>query len=89
MITNKNYNVDHASIQDKKLMYDFAKEMNFDPKTIGKKSTRDKSLIKLLKSPGLIVSASSVSKTIILSSDPNELCNRLRLLLKKTCWKYF
>ena len=31
-ITNKNYNVDLASIQDKKLMYDFAKEMNFDTK---------------------------------------------------------
>ena len=25
MITNKNYNVDHASLSDKKLMYDFAK----------------------------------------------------------------
>ena len=30
MITNKNYYVDLASLQDKKLMYDFAKEMNFD-----------------------------------------------------------
>ena len=30
MITNKNSNVDLASLQDKKLMYDFAKEMNFD-----------------------------------------------------------
>ena len=27
MITNKNYNVDLASLADKKLMYDFAKEM--------------------------------------------------------------
>ena len=27
MITNKNYNVDHASLSDEKLMYDFAKEM--------------------------------------------------------------
>ena len=30
MINNKNYNVDIASLSDKKLMYDFAKEMNFD-----------------------------------------------------------
>ena len=30
MLLNKNYNVDLASLQDKKLMYDFAKEMNFD-----------------------------------------------------------
>ena len=64
MITNKDYNVDHASLANKKLMYDFAKEMHFDMKAVGKKPTRDKTLIKLLKSPGLIVSASGVSKTI-------------------------
>ena len=34
MITNKNYNVDLASLSDKKLMYDFAKEMHFDVKKI-------------------------------------------------------
>ena len=62
MITNKNYNVDLASLQDKKIMYDFAKEMNFDMRAEGNKSTRDRTLIKLLKSPGLIVSASGVSK---------------------------
>ena len=73
MITNSKYNVDLASLQDKKLMYDFAKEMNFDAKAVGNKSTRDKTLIKLLKSPGLMVSASDVSKPIILVSDPNEL----------------
>ena len=48
MITNKNYNIDLASLQDKKLMYDFAKEMNFDMKAQGNKSTRDRTLIKLL-----------------------------------------
>ena len=83
MITNKDYNVDHASLADKKLMYDFAKEMHFDMKAQGRKPTRDKTLIKLLKSPGLMVSASGVSKTIILSSDPNEFCDRLRLLLQE------
>ena len=41
MITNKNYNVDLASLQDERLMYDFAKEMNFDLKAQGNKSTRD------------------------------------------------
>ena len=40
-------------------------------------------LIKLLKSPGLMVSASGVSKTIFLSSDPDELCDRLNLLLQE------
>ena len=66
MITNNNYNVDHASLADKKLMYDFAKEMHFDTKAVGKKSTRDKTLIKLFKSPGLTVTASGVSQTIFL-----------------------
>ena len=83
MITDKDYYVDLASLVDKKLMYDFAKEMNFDLKAVGKKSTRERTLIKLLKSPGLMVSASGVSKTIFLSSDPDELCNRLKLLLQE------
>ena len=81
MITNKNYNVDHASLSDKKLMYDFAKEMHFDTKALGNKSTRDRTLKKLLKSPAIM--ASGVSKTIFLSSDPNELCDRLKLLLQE------
>ena len=83
MITNKNYNVNFAGLQDKKLMYDFAKEKNFDAKALSNKSTRDRTLIKLLKSPGVMVSASGVSKTIFLSSDPDELCNRLNLLLQE------
>ena len=83
MITNSKINFDLASLADKKLMYDFAKEMHFDPKASGNKSTRDRKLIKLLNSPGLIVSASGVSKTIFLSSDANELCDRLKLLLQE------
>ena len=83
MITNKNYNGDLAKLSDKKLMYDFAKEMNFDVRAQGNKSTRDRTLIKLLKSPGLMVSASGISKTIFLSSDPNELCDGSKLLLQE------
>ena len=83
MITNSKFNVDLASLSDKKLMYEFAKEMHFDPKASGNKSTRDRKLIKLLNSPGLIVSASGISKTIFLSSDPDELCDRLKLLLQE------
>ena len=82
-ISNKNYNVGLASLSDKKLMHDFAKEMHFDLKAVGNKSTRDRTLIKLLKSPGLMVSASGVSNTIFLSSDPDEFCNRLKLLLQE------
>ena len=64
-------------------MYDFAKEMHFDMRAQGNKSTRDRTLIKVLKSPGLMVSASSFSKTIFLPSNPNELCVRLKLLLQE------
>ena len=81
MITNKNYNVDLASLSDKKLMYNFAKEMNFDLKAQSNKSTRDRTLIKLLKS--LAIMASGVPNTIFLSSDPNELCEKLKLLLQE------
>ena len=80
VITNKNYNVDLASLSDKKLIYDFAKEMNFDMKAQGNKSNRDRTVMKLLESPANI--ASGVSKTIFLSSDSNELCDRLKLLLQ-------
>ena len=83
MITNNKFNVDLASLSDKKLMYDFAKEMHFDPKAPGNKSIRDRKLIKLLNTPGLMVSASGISKTIFLSSDPDELCERLKLLLQE------
>ena len=82
MILNKDYNVDIASLSDEKLMYDFAKEMHFDVKKIGNKSTWDRTLIKLLKSPTIM--ASGASKTIIfLSSDPDELYNRLKLLVQE------
>ena len=45
-ITNKNYNVDLASLSDKKLMYDFANEMNFYTKALDNKSIRDRTLRK-------------------------------------------
>ena len=83
MITHSKFNIDLASLSDKKLMYDFAKEMHFDAKASGNKSIRDRKLIKLLNSPSLMVSASGISTTIFLSSDPNELCDRLKLLLQE------
>ena len=62
-------------------MYDFAKEKHFDERRVGNKSTRDRTLINLLNSPRIV--ASGISKTIFLSSDPDELCNRLKLLLQE------
>ena len=81
MITNTKFNVGLASLSDKKLMYDFAKEMHFDKRNVGNKSTRDRTLIDLLNSPRIV--ASGISKTIFLSSDPNELCVRLKMLLQE------
>ena len=77
MITNKNYNVDLASLADKKLLYDFAKEMNYDVKAPGNKSTRERTLIKLLNSPAVMSFGIS---TMFLSENPNELCQRIELL---------
>ena len=67
----------------KKILYDFSKEMSFYTYALGNKSTPDRTIIKLLESPGLMVSSSGVSKTIFLSSDPDELCNRLKMLLQE------
>ena len=80
MITNNKYDVDLASLSDRNLMYDFAKEMYFDVKATGNKSTRDRTLIKLLKSPALLPSGVS---TVFLPENPNELCDRLKFLLQK------
>ena len=70
MITNKNYNVDLVTSSDKRLTFKFAKEMSFDEKSLGNKSTENKSPIRLLKSPGIM--AFGVS-TIFSTENPIEL----------------
>ena len=42
------FNVDHSNPQDRKVIYEFGKEMQFDIKQKGRKSPRDNSTIKLL-----------------------------------------
>ena len=81
VITNYKFNVDHFNQQDRKIIYEFAKEMNYDTKSTGRPSVRHNSMIRLLDQPAIM--ASGVSKTKFLSSDPNELCNRLELLLQE------
>ena len=81
VITNYKFNVDHSNQRDRKLIYEFAKEMNYDTKSIGRPSIRHNSMIRLLDQPAIM--ASGISKTIILSSNPNELCDRLKLLLQE------
>ena len=61
-------------------MYEIAKEKYFDEKDLVNKSTRDKSLIRLIKSPAI---KASVVSTVLLPGNPNELCDRLRLLFQK------
>ena len=80
-MTNYDFNVDHSNQQDRKLIYEFAKERNFINKQKGNKSDRDKSIIRLLRSPAIM--ASGIANTIFLSSDPDELCDRLKLLLQE------
>ena len=62
LITNYKFNADYSSPQDKKLIYEFAKEMNYDTKSTGRPSIRHNSIIKILDSPAIM--ASGVSKTI-------------------------
>ena len=81
LIANHKFNAGHSSLQDKKLIYEFAKEMNYDIKSLGRPSIRHDSVVKILNSPAIM--ASGVSNIIILSSDPNELCDRLRILLQE------
>ena len=83
MKTKKNYNVDLASLSDKKLLYDFAKWMNSDLNAPGMISNRNRTLMKLLKSTILMISDSGISITIFLPSDPSKLYNRLKLLLQE------
>ena len=81
VITNYKFNVGHSNQQDRKIIYEFAKELNYDTKSTGRPSVRHNSMIRLLDQPAIM--ASGISKTIILSSDPNELCDRLKLLLQE------
>ena len=81
VITNYKFNVDRSNQQDRKINYEFAKEMNYDTKSTGRPSIRHESTIRLLDQPAIM--ASGISKTIILSFDPNELCDRLKLLLQE------
>ena len=61
-------------------MNDIGEEMEIIFKQKGRKSPRDQSLTKLLKSPAIMASRIS---TIFLSSDSDEFCNGLNLFLKK------
>ena len=79
-MTKYGFNVSLSNPQDQKLFYDFGEELKFNMKQRGRKSNRDKTLIKLLKSPAIV--ASEVS-TIVSFSILDELCHRLKLLIQE------
>ena len=54
--------------------------MNFNIKQKGRRSDRDRSLIKLLKTPAIMASG---FEQYFSSSDPDELCDSLKLLLQE------
>ena len=80
-ITNYDFNVSHSDPKEQKLIHEFGREMNFNIGQKGRKSDRDKSMVKLLQSPAIM--AWGISKTVSLSSDPDELFNRLKFLLQE------
>ena len=55
--------------------------MKYKLKNKGRPSIRHNSMIRLLNQPP--ITGSGFTKTIILSSDPDELCDRLKLLLQE------
>ena len=79
-ITKKNYYVDPAKLPDKKFRNDFANELCFDEKALSKKTDRDKSPMRKIKSHAIMACAIS---TRFLSSNLNELCDRLKSLVQK------
>ena len=79
--TNYKLNVHHSNTQDRKIIFEFGKEMRFDIKQKGRPSNRDKSIIKLLDSPAMM--ASGISYIKVLQSDPDELCHRFELVLEE------
>ena len=67
-MTYYDFNVSRFGPKDQRLIYEFGREMNFNIKQKGRKSNKDKSLIKLLKPPAIIAGSirkqsSSKSKT--------------------------
>ena len=79
-MANYQFSVGHSNPQDRKVILEFAEEMNFDIKNTGRPSTRDKCLIKLLSSSAIMAFGTS---TMFLTSDLDEIFNRIKILLRK------
>ena len=60
----------------KEVTFDYAKEMSFEEKALSNKSNRDKTLLKLPKSPDIMISGISPK---VLLKNLNELSDRLKI----------
>ena len=80
IMANYDFNVSHSNPKEQKLIYQFGKEMNFNKKQKGRKSGRDKSLIKIIEFSAIMASGIS---TKFLPSDPDKLSDRWKLLLQE------
>ena len=81
LITDYKLNVDHSNKQNQQMIYEFGKEMKYKLKNKGRPSIRHNSMVRLLNQPPIM--ASGFSKTIFLSENADELCDRLKLLLQE------
>ena len=79
-MTNFDFNVYHSNPHDWKLFFDFAKETKINIRQKARKSPRDESVIRSLKSPTIMTSGIS---TMFLPVKPNELCDTLKILLQE------
>ena len=81
VVTDYKFNLDHSNKQNRQIIYEFGKEMKYKLKNKGRPSIRHNSMFRLLNQPP--ITGSGFTKTIILSTNLDELCNRLRLLLQE------
>ena len=56
VITDYKFNVDHSNQQDRKIIYEFGKEMKYKLKNKGRPSIRNNSMIRLLNQPPITAS---------------------------------
>ena len=78
-MTNNDFKVDQSNPQDRNIIYEFGQEPKFNIRQRGRKSPRDKSVIRLLKSPAIMASG---FPTVILLENSNELCDGINIFLQ-------
>ena len=79
-MTIYDFNVDRSNPQDRKLFFEFVKEMKVNTKNTVRKHNRDRTLANFLKSSAIMASGFSM---IFLPKNPNELRDRLKLILQE------